>query len=74
MLSNVLRRPLEILPNEIASVASARGAALLAGAACGIYDSVEEAAPTVKSIGTVEPDGDSDRYDEPFDSYKKIYP
>ncbi|MDQ3386481.1 MAG: xylulokinase [Actinomycetota bacterium] len=74
MLSNVLRRPLEILPDDIASVASARGAALLAGAACGIYDSVEEAAPTVEPTRTVEPDGESNQYDEPFDSYKKIYP
>ena len=42
MLADVLGRPLRLLPDAVASVASARGAALLAGVASGVYRTAEE--------------------------------
>src|SRR5215218_171242 len=45
LLADVLGRPLWRLPDEISSVASARGAAFLAGLASGIYPADEDTLP-----------------------------
>src|SRR5918999_5814271 len=45
MLADVLGRPLRLLPDAVASVASARGAALLAGVASGVYRPTREVLP-----------------------------
>ena len=74
LLADVLGRPLRLLPASVAPAASARGAALLAGLAQGIYGSVEETiliAPKVRE--TVLP-RDDDRYEAAYARYRKLYP
>src|SRR5215212_4504079 len=72
LLADVLGRPLRLLPDEISSIASARGAAFLAGFASGDYSSAEETLPL-----TPEPDrsispGDTD-YEPAYERYKELY-
>ncbi len=74
LLADVLGRPLRLLPASVALAASARGAALLAGLAQGIYGSVEETiliAPKVRE--TVLP-RDDERYEAAYARYRKLYP
>ena len=54
----------------------ALGGAMLAAVGCGYFASVEEAAAKiVKVIGTVEPEAElAQRYEERYQSFKKIYP
>ena len=70
---DVLGRPLWLLPDEISAVASARGAAFLAGLASGIYSSAEDTLPLTpeprRSIGP----GDAD-YEGAYVRYKELYP
>ncbi len=75
LLTDVLARPLRLLPDDIAGTASARGAALLAGVACGTYESVEQTltlAPT--SEGSVEPGEQSADYEAAYERYQELYP
>jgi xylulokinase len=75
LLADVLGRPLWLLPDEISSVASARGAALLAGLASGVYSSAEETLPLApepdRSIHPGERSGD---YEAAYGRYKELYP
>lgn len=75
LLANVLERPLRLLPETAAANASARGAALLAGVASGIYASVEDTftlAPELQR--TVYPDVEASHYGAAYARYKEIYP
>ncbi|MGF1471068.1 MAG: xylulokinase [Rubrobacteraceae bacterium] len=75
LLADVLARPLRLLPDEIASTASARGAALLAGVASGAYSSVADTrslAPEVE--GTVEPAEENAEYEAAYQRYQELYP
>ena len=74
LLANSLGRPLSILPDDIATVASARGAALLAGTASGVYRSTEEAAPVPEPVASVRPDETRAAYDAAYATYKELYP
>ena len=72
LLADVLGRPLRLLPASVASTASARGAALLAGLVCGVYSSVEETlsvAPEARE--TVLPR--DDRYEAAYARYRELY-
>jgi len=73
LLADVLGRPLWLLPDEISSVASARGAASLAGLASGLYPSVEDALPL-----TPEPESHirpcETAYEAAYERYKELYP
>jgi xylulokinase len=71
LLADVLGRPLRPLPHAIASVASARGAALLAGVAAGVY-------PAAGEIFAPDPDRvirpDSAVYEAAYARYRELYP
>lgn len=74
LLADVLGRPLRLLSPSVASVASARGAALLAGLASGVYTSVEETlilAPEARR--TVLPQNPA-RYEAAYARYRELYP
>src|ERR671921_1396357 len=73
LLADVLGRPLWLLPDEISSVASARGAAFLAGLAFGVYPAAEDTLHlTPEPERSIRP-GDAD-YEAAFERYKELYP
>ena len=73
LLADVLGRPLRLLPDEITPVASARGAALLAGLASGAYDTPGDTlAP--EPGPSVEPGEETPAYDEAYARYRELYP
>jgi xylulokinase len=75
LLADVLDRPLRVLPGALAAVASARGAALLAGVASGVYRSPEDllalAPDPDRSVlpGDAAPD-----YEAAYARYQELYP
>ena len=72
LLADVLGRPLRLLPDEISSIASARGAAFLAGFASGEYSSAEDTLPlTPEPERSISP-GDTD-YEPAYERYKELY-
>ena len=73
LLADVLGRPLWLLPDGISVVASARGAAFLAGLASGVYLSPEDTLPlTPEPERSISP-GDTD-YEAAYERYKELYP
>jgi xylulokinase len=75
LLADVLGRPLRLLPEGVASVASARGAALLAGIACGAYRKAEDTLFVAPEPGSsVHPSGAGPDYEEPYARYRQLYP
>jgi len=73
LLADVLGRPLWPLPDEIASVASARGAAFLAGLASGVYPTAEDTLPlTPEPEDPIRP-GEA-AYEAAYERYKELYP
>src|SRR5215212_11165628 len=73
LLAAVLGRPLWLLPDEIASVASARGAALLAGLASGVYPVAEDTLPlTPEPENPIRPGEGA--YEAAYERYKELYP
>jgi xylulokinase len=73
LLADVLDRPLWLLPDEISSVASARGAAFLAGLASGVYPTAEDTLPlTPEPESSIKPGETS--YDPAYNRYKQLYP
>ncbi len=73
LLADVLGRPLWLLPDEISAVASARGAALLAGLASGIYPEAKETLSlTPEPERCVQP-GRAD-YETAYGRYLELYP
>jgi xylulokinase len=73
LLADVLGRPLWLLPDEISSVASARGAAFLAGLASGVYPSPEDTLPLTPEPESVVQPGEP-AYETAYERYKKLYP
>ena len=75
LLADVLGCPLRLLPDEITPVASARGAALLAGLASGAYGmpgDILALAPEPER--SVEPGKDAPAYDAAYARYRELYP
>jgi len=71
LLADVLGRPLLPLPEALASVASARGAALLAGVAAGVYRKVDDTfAP---DLGQPIWPGEA-AYEAAYARYRELYP
>jgi xylulokinase len=71
LLADVLGRPLRPLPDAMARVASARGAALLAGAASGVYRTVgDTVAPDPDQV--IRPGGTA--YEAAYARYRDLYP
>ena len=73
LLADVLGRPLLLLPDEISSVASARGAALLAGLASGVYPTAEDTLPLTPEPESVIRPGEP-AYEPAYERYKELYP
>jgi xylulokinase len=62
-----------LLPDEISSVASARGAAFLAGLASGVYPTAEDTLPlTPEPENSIRP-GEA-AYEAAYERYKELYP
>ncbi len=75
LLADVLGRPLQMLPDDVAPVASARGAALLAGVASGVFDSAEETLKLAPEPGrTVQPEKEQTSYETAYERYGQLYP
>lgn len=73
LLAAALGRPLLILPPSVADIASARGAALLAGISSGLYGSARDTlALAPEPVGTVVAQ-DADLYEEPYTRYLALY-
>jgi xylulokinase len=73
LLADVFGRTLWLLPDEISSVASARGAAFLAGLASGVYSSAEETLSlTQEPERSIRPGGED--YGVAYQRYKELYP
>jgi xylulokinase len=73
LLADVLGRPLWLLADEISSVASARGAAFLAGLASGVYTAAEDTLPlTPEPENPIRP-GEA-AYEAAYERYKELYP
>jgi xylulokinase len=73
LLADVLGRPLWLLPDEISSLASARGAAFLAGLASGVYPATEDTLPlTPEPENPIRP-GEA-AYEAAYERYKELYP
>jgi xylulokinase len=73
LLADVLGRPLWLLPDEVSSVASARGAAFLAGIASGVYTAAEDTLSlTPEPEHCIRP-GEAD-YGAAYERYKELYP
>jgi xylulokinase len=73
LLVDVLGRPLWLLPDEISAVASARGAAFLAGLASGVYSSAEDTLSLTPDPERSMLPGDTD-YEAAYERYKYLYP
>src|ERR687890_665130 len=73
LLADVLGRPLWRLPDEISSVASARGAAFLAGIASGIYPAAEDTLPLTPEPESRILPGET-TYEAAYERYKDLYP
>jgi xylulokinase len=75
LLADVLGRPLRPLPDAVARVASARGAALLAGVASGIYRAAEDTLALAPSPeGVIRPGDASAAYEPAYARYLALYP
>jgi xylulokinase len=73
LLADVLGRPLWLLPDGVFAVASARGAAFLAGLASGVYPSAEDTLPLTPGPERSVSPGDTD-YDDAYKRYTELYP
>src|SRR5829696_6325728 len=73
LLADVLGRPLWLLPDEISSVASARGAAFLAGLASGVYTAAEDTLPLTPELENPIRAGEA-AYEAAYEGYKRLYP
>ncbi len=75
LLADVLGRPLRLLPAATAAVASARGAALLAGSASDFYRSPEDIiALAPEPDRSVHPGDAAPQYEAPYNRYQELYP
>ena len=75
LLADVLGRPLRLLPENVAPVASARGAALLAGLASGAYEKAEDTLDLAPEAGeAVEPGEQEPLYQAAYERYRELYP
>jgi xylulokinase len=73
LLADVLGRPLRLLPDEISAVASARGAAFLAGLASGVYPAAGDTLSlTPEPERSIRP-GEAD-YEAAYACYRELYP
>jgi xylulokinase len=66
---------MQMLPDDVAPVASARGAALLAGVASGIYPTAQETLKLAPEPDrTIEPGKEKTSYEAAYERYAQLYP
>ncbi len=73
LLADVLGRPLSAFPPSVAGNASARGAALLAGLASGVYEKVEDTLALAPETETVISPQDTALYEPAYARYTELY-
>lgn len=73
LLADVLGRPLLPFPPSVADNASARGAALLAGLASGVYEKVEDTLALAPETETVISPQNTAPYEPAYTRYKELY-
>jgi len=73
LLADVLGRPLWLLPDELSAVASARGAAFLAGLASGVYSSAGDILSLTPDPERAIHPGDAE-YEAAYERYRELYP
>ncbi|HEV2726946.1 MAG TPA: FGGY-family carbohydrate kinase, partial [Solirubrobacterales bacterium] len=73
LLADALGRPLRPLPEALASVASARGAALLAGVAAGVYRETEDTLALAPDPDRAIWPGEA-VYETAYARYRELYP
>ena len=73
LLADVLGRPLWLLPDEISAVASARGAAFLAGLASGVYPAAGDTLVLIPGPERSIRPGEAD-YEAAYMHYTELYP
>lgn len=73
IIADILRMPVETIAT---GEGPGLGAAMLAAVGCGAYDSVEQITDAVVKVAnmTAPEPAASDRYDESFDQFRRIYP
>ena len=74
LLADILGRPLRPVPDEIARSASARGAALLAGIAAGVYQTAADPLTLAPEPGEALLPRENASYDAAYARYKELYP
>jgi xylulokinase len=74
LLADVLGSPLRVLPGAVGAVASARGAALLAGTASGVYRSQEDVLALAPDPDRSVQPGDASDYEAAYARYRELYP
>jgi len=74
LLADVLGRSLQPLPDSISRAASARGAALLAGIAGGVYQMAADTLALAPKPGEVISPREGATYDVAYARYKELYP
>jgi xylulokinase len=74
LLAGVLGRPLSPVPDAIAGSASARGAALLAGIAAGVYRAAGDTLEIAPEPGEIILPREGASYEAAYARYKEIYP
>ena len=70
----MLGRPLRVLPGAVGAVASARGAAFLAGTASGVYRSQEDVLALAPDPDRSVQPGDASDYEAAYARYRELYP
>ena len=56
-----------------AAEGGAFGAALVAGAGCGLWDSLPQALEILRVQDVTDPSADAERYEAPYQTYTKLY-
>lgn len=71
IIADVFKLP--VLQTYGAAEGGAFGAALVAGAGCGLWDSLTQAMELLRVQDTTEPSADADRYEGPYRRYCRLY-
>ena len=71
IIADVFRLP--VLQTYGAAEGGAFGAALVAGAGCGLWESLPQALEILRVQDVTDPSADAERYEAPYQTYTKLY-